>query len=93
MKHNQELLEGKKVLVRGIETLEGKLKDIMEGLLQMKEKLQGNDYVINHGRNMKDDTDGYESERNTSEENIKQEKGRMIQMKEKQIRKYELYTG
>ena len=74
MKYNQELLEKRKILVRGIETLERKLKDKKKVLSQVKEKLRGDDDVINHGRNMKDDTDGYESGENTSEEKHKTRK-------------------
>src|SRR5215204_3487907 len=66
MEHDQELLEKKKVLERRIETLERKLKDTKKELLQVEEGLQNNNNVTNYGRNMKDDTDGYGSDRNMS---------------------------
>src|SRR5215213_537739 len=74
MKHDQELLERKEVLEREIEALKKKLKDKKEELLHVKGKLHGDDDVINHGRNMKDNTDGYESEGNTFEGKHKKRK-------------------
>src|SRR5256886_12875225 len=68
MEHDQELLERKKMLEGEIETLERKLRDTKKELLQVEEELRSDDNVIDYERNIRDNADIYENDRNTSEE-------------------------
>src|SRR5436190_15404037 len=68
MEYDQELLERRKMLKGEIETLKRKLKDTKEELLQVEEELRSDGNIIDYGKNIRDNADGYESDRNSSEE-------------------------
>src|SRR2546421_10870243 len=90
MEYDQELLERRKMLKGEIETLERKLRDTKEELLQVEEELRSDGNIMDYGKNIRDNADGYESDRTHQKKNRKQEKGEMRRMKEKQIRRDEL---
>src|SRR5256886_2503325 len=62
MEHDQELLKRREMLEREIETLERKLKNTREELLQVEEELRNDDNIIDYGRNIRDNANGYESD-------------------------------
>src|SRR5207248_10550300 len=68
MEYDQELLERRKILKGEIETLERKLRDTKKELLQVEEELRSDGNIMNYGKNIRDNADGYESDRNSSEE-------------------------
>ena len=68
MEHDRELLERKEMLEREIETLKGKLRDTKKELLRVEEELRSDGNIMNYGKNIRDNADGYESDGNTSEE-------------------------
>ena len=68
MEYDQELLERRKMLKGEIETLERKLRDTKEELLQVEEELRSDSNIMDYGKNIRDNADGYESDRNSSEE-------------------------
>src|SRR5205814_1456805 len=68
MEYDQELLERKKMLEGEIETLERKLRDTKEELLQVEEELRSDGNIMNYEKNVRDNADRYESDENSSEE-------------------------
>src|SRR5437762_1493984 len=68
MEYDQELMERKKVLERKIKTLKRELKNTEEELLQVEEELRSDGNIMDYGKNIRDNADGYESDRNSSEE-------------------------
>jgi len=68
MEHNRELLERRKMLKGEIETLERKLRDTKEELLQVEKELRSDDNIMDYRKNIRDNADRYESDRNSSEE-------------------------
>src|SRR5204863_3817779 len=68
MEYDQELLERRKMLKGEIETLERKLRDTKEELLQVEKELRSDDNIMDYRKNIRDNADGYESDRNSSEE-------------------------
>src|SRR6266480_1017872 len=76
MEYDQELLERRKMLKGEIETLERKLRDTKEELLQVEEELRSDGNIMDYEKNIRDNVDGYESDRNSSEEKRKTRKRR-----------------
>jgi len=68
MEYDQELLERRKMLKGEIETLERKLRDTKEELLQVEKELRSDDNIMDYRKNIRDNADRYESDRNSSEE-------------------------
>src|SRR5437762_1815735 len=94
MEYDQELLERRKMLKGEIETLERKLRDIKKELLQVEEELRSDGNIMDYEKNIRDNADGYESDRNSSEEKCETRKRKEIylflnkQQELKYIRKY-----
>ena len=61
MEYDQELLERRKMLKGEIEILERKLRDTKEELLQVEEELRSDGNIMNYGKNIRDNADGYEN--------------------------------
>src|SRR5438045_4740262 len=76
MEYDQELLERKKMLEREIENLKRKLRNKKKELLQVEGELRSDGNIMDYEKNIGDNVDGYESDRNMLEEKCETRKRR-----------------